>query len=138
MRFSVAATFSALGLLALVTSAAAADNCADAQDQATMNQCADKAYKASDAKLNKLYRQITGRLKDDRDAAKLLVAAQKAWIAFRDAECKFSSSGATGGSIYPMTLAQCLDGVTQDRIKSLQAYLNCPEGDTSCPVPAAN
>jgi uncharacterized protein YecT (DUF1311 family) len=138
MRFPFAGALAALGVLAFVNTAAAADKCAGAEDQATMTQCAGDAYKASDAKLNKLYRQITGRLKDDQDTTKLLVAAQKAWIAFRDAECKFSSSRATGGSIYPMVLAQCLDGATQARIKSLNTYLNCQEGDMGCPVPASN
>jgi uncharacterized protein YecT (DUF1311 family) len=132
------AAVSALGFLIFVDPAAAVDKCADAQDQATMNQCADKAYKASDAKLNKVYKQITGRLKDDHDTAKLLVTAQKAWIAFRDAECGFASAGVAGGRIQPMVRAQCLDGVTQDRIKSLNTYLNCEEGDMSCPVPPAD
>ena len=137
MRFHAMAAVSALGFLIFVDPAAA-DKCADAQDQATMNQCADNAYKASDAKLNKVYKQITGRLKDDHDTAKLLVTAQKAWIAFRDAECGFASAGVAGRSIQPMVRAQCLDSVTQDRIKSLNTYLNCEEGAMSCPVPPAD
>jgi hypothetical protein len=32
----------------------------------------------------------------------------------------------------------CRDGLTQNRIKDFQGYLNCEEGDMSCPVPAAN
>ena len=51
------------------------------------------AYKKADAELNVLYRQITARLKDDKATTELLVAAQRAWVAFRDAECAFSASG---------------------------------------------
>ncbi|MGH6862282.1 MAG: lysozyme inhibitor LprI family protein, partial [Phyllobacterium sp.] len=97
-----------------------------------------KAYQKSDAELNKLYRQIEARLKGDADTTKLLVSAQKAWVAFRDAECNFSSSGVTGGSVYPFVSSSCLDGMTQSRITDLKGYLACTEGDMSCPVPSAN
>ncbi|PRH89633.1 hypothetical protein C5L14_03475 [Labrys okinawensis] len=118
--------------------AAGATNCANAATQADMNECADKAFKKSDADLNAVYQQIEQRLKDNADTKKRLVAAQRAWVAFRDAECTFSASGASGGSIYPMVYSMCLDRVTQARVRSLEAYLSCGEGDTSCPVPTAN
>ncbi|ROM69844.1 urease-associated protein, partial [Pseudomonas brassicacearum] len=70
----------------------AAVDCANASDQATMNQCAGQAFKAADKELNTIYQQITGRLKDNPDGKKLLVNAQRAWVSFRDAECKFSAS----------------------------------------------
>ncbi|MCA0276548.1 MAG: lysozyme inhibitor LprI family protein [Proteobacteria bacterium] len=128
------------GLLALaaVPAAYAVDDCSGASNQAAMTECADKALIASDAELNALYKQIQGRLKDDQAASKLLVGAQRAWVAFRDAECEFSSSGVAQGSIYPMTVLQCRDGMTELRIKDFQNYLKCDEGDTSCPVPSAN
>ncbi len=58
-----------------------------------MDICAGADFKASDAKLNTDYGEIMKRLSDDADARKLLQESQRAWIAFRDAECKFSSSG---------------------------------------------
>ncbi len=103
-----------------------------------MNACADKSFKASDAELNNLYKQIRHRLKDDPDATKLLVSAQKAWVAYRDAECAFSGSGASGGGIYPMLVAQCRGDVTRSRIQDFKRYMSCEEGDMSCPVPAAD
>lgn len=121
--------------LASLSIAHAAD-CSNATDQATLNICADKALKASDAELNAVYKTIIRRLADDADTERKLVAAQRAWIAFRDAECTFSSSGTSGGSIYPMIHAMCLDGLTRARTTDLKALLNCEEGDMSCPVPA--
>ncbi|MBK5374345.1 lysozyme inhibitor LprI family protein [Pseudomonas sp. TH08] len=115
----------------------AAVDCANASDQATMNQCAGQDYKAADNELNSVYQQITGRLKDNPDAKKLLVSAQRAWVGFRDAECKFSASGVTGGSVYPLIYANCLTGVTKVRVEALKEYLKCEEGDMSCPVPGA-
>ena len=107
------------------------------QSQAGMDICADTDFKAADARLNADYGEIRKRLADDADARKLLQESQRAWIAFRDAECKFSSSGVDGGSVYPMVHALCLQGLTDERIMQLGAYLKCEEGDMSCPVPAA-
>ena len=118
-----------------VLPAIAADDCDNASNQATLSECADKSYKASDRQLNELYGEIKQRLADDADKAKLWVAGQKEWLAFRDAECKFSSSGVEGGSAYPMILTICLDSLTQSRIEDFTAYLACEEGDLSCPVP---
>ncbi|WP_460100979.1 lysozyme inhibitor LprI family protein [Pseudomonas sp. H3_C08] len=115
----------------------AAVDCANASDQATMNQCAGQDFKAADKELNTVYQQIIGRLKDNPDGKKLLVSAQRAWLGFRDAECKFSSSGVTGGSVYPWVYSSCLTGVTKLRVESLKQYLKCEEGDMSCPVPRA-
>ncbi|WP_043613284.1 lysozyme inhibitor LprI family protein [Ensifer sp. ZNC0028] len=125
------------GLLA-TTGAARADECADASDQATMNACAGKALKASDAELNALYRQIQGRLKDDAEKTKLLVTAQRAWVAYRDAECDFASSGVAGGSAQPMITLECRDDRTKKRVADFKTYLSCEEGDLSCVLPPAN
>ncbi|AXJ06069.1 urease-associated protein [Pseudomonas fluorescens] len=113
----------------------AAADCANASDQATMNQCAAQENKAADKELNTVYQQITARLKDNPDGKKLLVSAQRAWIGFRDAECKFSASGVKGGSMYPMIHSSCITRVTKDRTEALKQYLKCEEGDVGCPVP---
>ncbi|TSD85424.1 DUF1311 domain-containing protein [Mycobacterium sp. KBS0706] len=115
---------------------AAAQDCPD-DSQAGLNQCAGDAYKKADAALNAAYKQVMARLKDSEAAAKSLVAAQRAWIAYRDAECDFMSSGVEGGSARPMIVAQCLEQETTRRTDDLKALLNCEEGDLSCPVPAA-
>jgi uncharacterized protein YecT (DUF1311 family) len=125
-------------ILVTSTFAFAQSNCTNASDQATLNECASKSYEKSDAELNKLYKEIEGRLKDDADTKKLLVSAQKAWLGFRNAECGFAASVNAGGSIYPMVVAACNDQLTRSRIKDFKTYLNCKQEDTGCPVPAAN
>lgn len=92
--------------------------------------------KKADHELNLTYKQIEARLADDHAAKSRLIHAQRAWIAFRDAECTFQSSGDDGGSIAPMIVATCDTALTTDRTQQLKAYLNCEEGDLSCPVPA--
>lgn len=125
-------------VLVLPVFAWAQDNCANPTDQATLNQCAAASFKKSDKKLNEIYKQIETRLKDDPEIKQLLVKAQHAWVGFRDAECSFATAEAAGGSMVPMLVAQCQDGLTQSRVKAFEAYLNCKEGDMSCPVPAVN
>ncbi|RQS08762.1 DUF1311 domain-containing protein [Burkholderia sp. Bp9002] len=122
--------------LAMAANAHAQANCANAPDQAAMSACADRAYKKSDAELNRAYQAVTTRVRDNRPLADKLVSAQRAWVAYRDAECGFSSAGAEGGSVYPMVVSTCLDDLTKARLESLQGYLSCEEGDLACPVPA--
>lgn len=129
---------SAAVVLAMPAFAFANDKCADAEDQATMNECADASFKKSDKKLNVFYKQIEARLADDADTKKLFVQAQRNWVKFRDAECAFQTAGAAGGSVMPMLVTMCMDGLTQSRVKDFEGYLNCDEGDLSCPVPAAD
>ena len=117
------------------TSLARAAECGD-QTQTGLTGCANASYQASDRALNAVYKDIVARLATDAPARKLLADSQKAWIAFRDAECAFKVSSSLGGSIYPMEMAICLDERTRARLGELRAYLKCEEGDLSCPVPA--
>lgn len=131
------ALLAAAMVLATPAFAFAQAKCSDPEDQATMNECAEAAFKESDKKLNELYKRVEARLSDDADTKKLLVQAQRDWIKFRDAECDFQTAGAAGGSVMPMLILQCMDGLTQSRVKDFDAYLNCQEGDLGC-IPAAN
>ena len=132
-------TLAAAMVLAMPTFAFAQDKCYDdAKTQAALNECAGASLKKSDKKLNDLYPQIEARLKDDADTKKLLVQAQRDWTKFRDAECNFQTAQSAGGTMMPMLVAQCMDGLTQSRVKAFEGYLKCEEGDMRCPVPAAN
>ncbi|MFJ3370337.1 lysozyme inhibitor LprI family protein [Pseudomonas sp. NPDC086251] len=121
----------------LFTTLAQAVDCDNATDQTTMNQCAAQQNQAADKELNALYQQITTRLKSNPDSKKLLIGAQRAWVAFRDAECKFSSAGVEGGSVYPLIYSNCITELTKARVETFKNYLKCQEGDLSCPVPGA-
>ena len=117
-------------------STAKADDCGNQQTQASMNECANQAFKKSDSELNAVYKEIKDRLKGDADKTNLLTTAQRAWVAYRDGECTFSASGVSGGSAYPFIYDSCLTSLTEKRISDLKVYAACQEGDLSCPVPA--
>jgi uncharacterized protein YecT (DUF1311 family) len=126
-------------LLALLASLAAcpasAAPCAD-QTQPGLDACAGVERYRADAELNGVYKQIVARLKDTPAAGKRLVDAENAWIAFRDAECAFSTVSTEGGTIHSMEVTLCDEKLTRDRTRQLRRYLKCEEGDMSCPVPA--
>ena len=86
MRFLAAAL-----LLSIGSGTAAAMDCAD-QTQFGLDKCAHAAFERADHALNDSYRQILRLIGADDHTKLLLVATQKAWIAFRDAECKFAVS----------------------------------------------
>ncbi len=114
---------------------AQADDCQNASSQAALNECYSKAYKKSDADLNKIFKTLQRRA-DDADLKKKLVQSQRAWIAFRDAECDMQTFG--GGSISGMAYSICLSDMTTERVNDLRKYMKCEEGDSNCPFPSAS
>ncbi len=115
-------------------SAALAAECAD-QTQLGLDQCADANFKRADQELNRAYDDIIRRLGKDESSKQALIAAEKAWLAFRDAECKFRADPGQQGSIWGMEHLFCLRDLTKARTKDLIHYLHCGEGDLQCPVP---
>lgn len=95
-----------------------------------LNACAGAAYERADAAMNvayaKLMKQIGPKTKDG------LLAAQKAWLPFRDASCALEAMGVEGGSMQPQVHADCLARATAARTKTLTGYLTCAEGDVTC------
>jgi uncharacterized protein YecT (DUF1311 family) len=134
-RYPLIAIGAGLILIGSLLDAAALD-CDEAEDQASLNACASEAYRAADAKLNATYRQVTSRLADLPDFHAALTRAQRAWIAYRDAECAFMTSAVAEASAYPMVADNCLEGITDARTEDLGGLLQCDEGDLGCPVPA--
>ena len=121
-------------LTVLYSGSVAASPCAD-QTQRGLDACAGAARDKADAALNGAYKQIVGRLADNPGKTKRLIEAEKAWIAFRHAECAFANSDTEGGSIHSMEVTLCEEKLTNIRAQQLRSYLKCGEGDMECPVP---
>lgn len=118
----------ALAALLLVAGPAAAQTQADINDQA----CG--AYKQADAKLNSVYKQILAKYKADAAFLASLRAAQRAWIAFRDAHLDAvypeKDKQTAYGSIYPVCACGVLADLTEARTQQLQVWLKgVEEGD---------
>jgi uncharacterized protein YecT (DUF1311 family) len=95
-------------------------DCNNARTQLEINRCAHLSYQNADKKLNQVYQQLLPKL--ERSRKQKLVAAQQAWIKFRDTSCEFERSGYEGGSIAPTIYFGCLEKTTQQRTQQLQEY----------------
>ena len=89
------------------------------QSQNEMNQEAEDQFEKTDAKLNVLYKKVLAGQEDD-EGRKKLIAAERAWVAFRDAEAAYQADPNRGGSIYPMVYATVETNLTKQRIAMLQ------------------
>lgn len=122
----------AISLVLLPLTQALAADCGDAQTQSEMNQCFSADYKKADKELNNTYQKALKLTSGEQ--RNLLQSAQKKWISYRDADCKFQTYKSSGGSVNPMNTAICLQTKTEQRTKELESMLKCPEGDVSCPL----
>ncbi len=124
-----------LGLALYQPAAFATTDCMEtAASQSEMNGCAHRQYAEADKHLNAQYSRLMTTLANDPKKKTLLIQAQRRWIDFRDAECRFNASPAAGGTVQPMVSSLCLADITAKRSTELDYYLNCSEGDLSCPT----
>ena len=100
----------------------AAANPLMAQTQSEMNTEAAEDFTRADRVLNETYKAVMDQV--DEDSRTLLKSAQKAWIAYRDAEAKFQADlEARGGSMYPLSLMAYKTTLTQQRTSELEQLL---------------
>lgn len=105
----------------------AAPRVAHAQTQAQMDEQAGDEFQKADLELNRVYRQTLKKLQDDGyDPAtrKKLIASERAWVTYRDAESEYEASAmAEGGSMYPQVADMAATRLTEERIKLLKNSL---------------
>jgi uncharacterized protein YecT (DUF1311 family) len=106
--------------LCVVAGAAGAQemDCAQAVAQQDMNWCAAEDYRAADAALNAEWR-VTVDWARGVGLEEDLRAAQRAWIAFRDAACEVEAGVWEGGSMAPLIHATCMTRLTEARTTDL-------------------
>jgi uncharacterized protein YecT (DUF1311 family) len=84
-------------------------------------QCVMGEHDAWDAALNREYKAARAIYKDDQTAADSLRDAQRAWLAWRDAECAFQYNRYGGGSMRTIASANCQMSMTAMRTLELKA-----------------
>jgi len=109
--------------------------------QTELNQCAAQDFVVADQRLNAQW-SLTAAHMRQRDAETRpyypddgrpgyfdqLLAAQRAWLAFRDAHCASEGYWARGGSMEPMLVSGCKAALTNARTEQLRELANYPEG----------
>ena len=83
----------------------------------SMRECISEEYARQDVLLNEMYRQLMQRL--GTEGQHDLRNAQRAWIAFREAECAWRASGETG-TLGPVIIDSCWLGFTTERAAKLK------------------
>jgi uncharacterized protein YecT (DUF1311 family) len=112
------------------------------ETQAEMNQCAIDEFKNADKRLNETYKELLDKLKNNKTALSKVIAAERAWIAFRDAELAARWPLAPGenpqilGSVHPFCFYEALTEMTNRRTDELRYLLFPVEGDV-CGGPLA-
>ncbi|AAK88140.2 hypothetical protein EN41_07890 [Agrobacterium tumefaciens] len=105
-----------------------APDCKAPQTQADMTICAGKDHEKADKELNAAYQKLRKQLAErdktadasGKGANDALVMAQRAWVAFRDANCALAGFQARGGSMEPMLIASCLADMSSKRADELR------------------
>jgi uncharacterized protein YecT (DUF1311 family) len=91
--------------------------CAGIAVTADLASCLVNAREAADAQLNAAYRRLREKLNAaDRQR---LVAAQRLWIQYRDANCAAERDLYEGGTAAPPAYLACLEAMTRARKKEL-------------------
>jgi uncharacterized protein YecT (DUF1311 family) len=124
-------------IAALVVATAAANQplrCDQPETQIAMTMCADQSYRRSDGELNRIWPQVVARARrlDRANAVRFgsrpnayssLLAAQRAWLTYRDNHCRVAGYDALGGSMESMLVSHCLTDLTENRIEELRSAL---------------
>ena len=90
--------------------------CGDKSSTLAIVECVQAKTKASDQRLNAAYKALQGRI--DPAQRQPLLAAQRLWVQYRDANCGFY--GAQEGSIRQVQAAECMRSMTEDRARELE------------------
>ena len=107
-------------------------NCGGAQTQAALTQCAGEASARADADMNAQWKLTLAAMhRSDKDGASkppvdnqpsyadALLASQRAWLQFRDTQCRVEGYAARGGTLEPTLYADCERRLSSERTTQL-------------------
>ena len=106
-------------------------DCDNAMAQFELNACAYKEFERADAAMNAQWKITVARMKaidadfdrtqDNRPGYfDTLLAAQRAWLTYRDKHCASEGYTMRGGSAEPMVISRCQIQLTEARTKQLK------------------
>jgi uncharacterized protein YecT (DUF1311 family) len=97
-------------------------NCMDKSEGVTssMLDCIGTETTTQDGRLNGAYKKLATQLTPNRK--KHLLAAQRLWIQYRDANCKFYADP-DGGTMATVNASDCVLQATAARAKELENFL---------------
>ncbi len=140
LRRSASLTVAACAILAIgmaqpaIAQAETASCFEQAKNQGETNRCASQDVGAADAELNAVYQRLQSLYAGEPEFLEKLKLAQRAWIAFRDAELEArfpaKDKAVSYGSMFPTCAGSVLAELTRKRIAQLTVWIDgVPEGD---------
>ncbi|MEO0497694.1 MAG: lysozyme inhibitor LprI family protein [Pseudomonadota bacterium] len=87
--------------------------------QQGMNYCAAKEFEQADAALNAAWELLRPSAVKGSDGADPMLEGQRAWIRYRDGQCKAEGLHFEVGSLEPLIVATCRTRMTQARTQEL-------------------
>jgi uncharacterized protein YecT (DUF1311 family) len=90
--------------------------CGDKTSTLAIVECVQAKTNAADQRLNAAYKALQARI--DVPQRQPLLAAQRLWVQYRDANCGFY--GVQNGSIRQVQAAECIRSMTEDRARELE------------------
>jgi uncharacterized protein YecT (DUF1311 family) len=118
-----------LSLLCVAIPAQAQFNCDNVTSNAEATECSGREFTRADRELNEVYQEALEIVSEHgtewRTSAEeweeKLRASQRAWLAFRDADCKvLTRIEWDGGSGTGLAITTCMTELTRTRIKALR------------------
>lgn len=95
------------------------------KSQTELDLCASEEAKRVDIELNTVYAKLLAKLSDDKNAVAKTKAAERAWIAYRDAYIDAmypdEDKQAAYGTIFPMEVDLLRARLTREQIRALLA-----------------
>ena len=111
----------AASVLCVFSVAHADDSCAAPQTPIEMRICAGQQFAQADKALNEAYGVLVQLHKSQGNQSSVtqLATAEKAWIVFRDLECKYRGHADEGGHEQPVRVLACETSLTDKRTDDL-------------------
>ncbi len=117
----------AIALSALLFSSAVTGTTFDCEEGELDWECASRELTQVEAELNATYRSVLRRLADseipeERESRELLVAAQRLWVTFREADCDAYEALQSAGTSDAAFAASCRTDHARLRIEQLNQF----------------
>jgi len=102
-------------------------SCTDSLNEQALLLCRKKAFAATTSLLTTDIEKLKRRFRQDEpERLRLLVAAQKAWANYRDAECHMQTFESRGGSAFRIYELDCLTNLSRARLETIRQLLDTP------------
>ena len=116
-------------LLPLISFAATEDPCVTQRNTIEMDACAQKQFDQGDARLNQSYQSLLKKYAQkstpegpNEAITKYLITAQRAWVTFRENDCKAVYSLNEGGTLRNIAYLGCMTQHAEQRTKDFKEF----------------